>query len=81
MTYYAAMGNEQTNLPLTADQKLRLRNLQNKLLQLELQSAAIEKQIQEELRNITRSNGVDSSVYLNEDLDLVPVPTSAPPER
>ena len=68
VTYHIDMENPRTNLPLTDSQKLRLRNIQNRMLNLQ-------SQLQSVLGEITRENAIDfNKLMLNDDLELIPLP-------
>lgn len=74
MTYDSGMENPQQNLPLTDVQKLAVRNLQHRLMKLQIESNDASQKLQEELRRITRANAINFEVFsLTDDLELAPI--------
>jgi hypothetical protein len=71
-----------TNLPLTDSQKLRLANVQRKMLgkridaqQAEKEAQSLEQMLQRELAGIAALNHIDFTVsMLSEDFDIIPLP-------
>ena len=70
------------NLPLTDSQKLRLANVQRKMLgkridaqQAEKEAQSLEQMLQRELAGIASLNHIDFTVsMLSEDFDIIPLP-------
>jgi hypothetical protein len=76
MTEETNVEVQTTNLPLTDAQKVTVLTLQRKLIAVTAQHTDLTQKLQAALTTISVDNQIDvKSFMLNDDLDLVPVPT------